>query len=118
VRLTVDGNEVRLPQTVTIPEGHVQSTFPVSTFSVNSTLNRTISARVAGQTVTTRLTLVPAQQVAPTLLSLTLAPSWTHAGGTTVGTVMLSGPAPRGGVTVFLTSDNAAVPLPASVLVP
>lgn len=51
------------------------------------------------------------------LSSVAISPSAIVGGGTTTGTVALSGPAPAGGVTVTLASDNAAATVPASVAV-
>jgi uncharacterized repeat protein (TIGR03803 family) len=56
----------------------------------------------------------------PSVSSLTFNPSSIPNGGTSVGTVTLSGPAPSGGSVVGLSSDNPSVfpTLPGSVSVP
>jgi hypothetical protein len=54
---------------------------------------------------------------ANSLLSVSLSPSSVVGGSSSTGTVMLSSPAPAGGVTVTLTSDNPGVTVPASVTV-
>jgi len=55
----------------------------------------------------------------PTLTSLTFSPSTVTGGGSSIGTVTLSAPAPPGGAIVFLFSGNPAVVMvPAQVIVP
>lgn len=61
----------------------------------------------------------PAPTPAPTLSSLTLNPSSVVGGDAAQGVVLLSGPAPEGGVSVTLSSSNAsAASAPPSVTVP
>lgn len=55
---------------------------------------------------------------APTLDSLTMAPTSVTGGGTATGTVRLAAPAPTGGTSVSLTSGHTAVSVPAGVTVP
>ncbi len=52
-----------------------------------------------------------------TLSSLTLAATSVMGGSSTTGTVMLSAPAPTGGVTVALSSNRRFVTVPASVVI-
>ena len=52
-----------------------------------------------------------------TLSSVALNPTSVNGGSSSMGTVMLSGPAPTGGAQVLLTSDNGAASVPASVTV-
>jgi hypothetical protein len=61
---------------------------------------------------------VPAPPPPPTLSSLTLNPTSVTGGNSSTGTVMLSGPAPTGGVVVTLSSSNTAVArVPSSVTI-
>jgi len=52
-----------------------------------------------------------------TLSSLSVSPSSVTGGSSSTGTVTLSGPAPSGGVTVTLGSNNAAAQTPASMTI-
>lgn len=52
------------------------------------------------------------------LNSVSLSPSALAGGGKSTGTVLLDGPAPAGGVSVALASDDPAAAVPASVTVP
>lgn len=51
------------------------------------------------------------------LISVSLASAVTASGSNVTGTVRLDGPAPAGGISVSLSSDNAAASVPASVTV-
>ena len=53
----------------------------------------------------------------PTLTGVSMNPSSVAGGGSSTGTVTLSGPAPAGGASVNLSSDNGSVTVPASVAV-
>ena len=66
----------------------------------------------------TYLYSVQTAKAAVTLSSLTLDPTTLVGGGTSVGTITLSGPAPNGGAVVSLTSDNPAVArVPATITI-
>jgi LmbE family N-acetylglucosaminyl deacetylase len=66
-----------------------------------------------------RATLVPANvSTPPALASLSVSPPSVSGGGSATGTATLSAAAPDGGAQVTLSSDNAAVTVPASVTVP
>ncbi len=68
----------------------------------------------ANSTIT--LSLSPTEGT--TLASLSVNPASNAGGSSSTGTVLLSNPAPLGGARVDLSSNNAAVTLPASVTVP
>ncbi len=52
-----------------------------------------------------------------TLSSITVSPTWVQGGRMATGTITLSGPAPASGLSVSLSSDNAAATVPALVTV-
>lgn len=54
----------------------------------------------------------------PTLFDIFVSPRDVPGGSSATGTVTLNGPAPEGGATVTLFSDNSAVTVPLSVVVP
>ena len=74
-----------------------------------------VGAQGSPAQVTVTLTVSP---VAATLSSLTLVPATVIGGNSSTGTAVLTGPAPTGGASVTLSSNNAAAQVPASVLVP
>ncbi len=74
-----------------------------------------ITAFYGGVQLSTTLTVIPATGV---LSSFTVNPSSVVGGSTSVGTVTLNGPAPAGGVTVGLSSDDGAAIVPSGVFVP
>ena len=105
---------VTVPASVTIPEGTTSATFAVSTSPVAAATTSTVSAVFGGAAQTAAITVEPA-----VLSSLALNPSSTTGGGSSTGTVTLSGPAPAGGVTVALSSSNPSLAtVPSSVTVP
>jgi outer membrane protein assembly factor BamB len=71
-----------------------------------------VGAQGSPALVTVTLTITP---VVTTLSSLTLSPTTVIGGNSSTGTVTLSAPAPAGGATVTLSSNNAAAQVPTSV---
>lgn len=53
-----------------------------------------------------------------TLSAFTIAPSGVVCGNSATGTILLSAPAPAGGVTISLTDNSAALETPASLVIP
>jgi hypothetical protein len=105
-----------VPSSVTVPEGGRTATFTVSSHPVATPDGAAISANAGGVTRTATLWVVPA---GVTMGSLSLSPTLVASGGTSQGTVTLSGPAPDGGASVELSSGNNAVAtVPPSVAVP
>ncbi len=104
------------PASVLIPEGATLSpAFTISTDPVSAESSVSIAATYNGVTKRASMSVTP-----PLLAALTLSPK-TVAGGrpTKNNTVILSGPAPAGGIIVNLTSSNTdAATVPAFVTVP
>jgi len=114
ISLSSSDPSVTVPASVTIPEGTTSATFAVSTSPVAAATTSTVSAVFGGAAQTAAITVEPA-----VLSSLALNPSSTTGGGSSTGTVTLSGPAPAGGVTVALSSSNPSLAtVPSSVTVP
>jgi hypothetical protein len=106
-----------VPAAVTVPANATAAKFSVTTSVVNALSAGNITANYAGITKTTSLSVQPAPSVK--LLSLTLNATTVTGGLGSVGTVLLSGPAPVGGVVVVLASSNpnkASVPATITVL--
>lgn len=113
IKLSSGGPSVTVPATVTIAAGGVSQTFKASTSAVASQTTVTVTAKLATTTQTGSLTVTP-----PALTGLTASPSSVTGGAASVGTVVLSGNAPAGGLKVQLSSGIAAATVPTSVTVP
>ena len=111
VTLNADNGILTIPATVVVPEGASTVTFPVSTLVVDTNVVVTTTATANLTTVTKTVTVL-----SPVLTTLSLVSS-INGGLSTSGKVTLSGAAPAGGITVGLVSNNAAVTVPASVVV-
>lgn len=101
------------PSTVTIAAGTTVATFPVTTHAVSTNTLVNMSASFNGAANGTTLKLTP-----PDLTALTLTPAVVKGSLSSIGTVSISDPAATGGLTVTLSSDNAAATVPASVVIP
>jgi hypothetical protein len=105
-----------VPTSVVVPAAAASAKFTITTTAVASSTSSTISASFGG---TTRAASLTVAHGTPTVLPVTLNPTSVVGGGSSQGTVTLSGPALSGGATVSLTSSNtAAAQVPASVVVP
>ena len=104
-----------VPSTATVPAGAtVSPNFNMTAAAVSVSTPVTISATYGGITRTAIVTVTPAALVSFYVTPVTIS------GGKpiTLASVGLNEPAPAGGVTVLLTSSNAAALPPASVTVP
>ena len=103
-----------VPTSVVVPAGSKTVTFPVTTVAVAANTTASIAAKYLGTTKSAALTIA-----APTVSTLTLAPSSLTGGATSKLTIKLSGKAAVGGVVVALTSSNTVIAqLPTSVTIP
>jgi hypothetical protein len=124
VSLTSSNSAVaKVPASVTVSGGGTSGSFTVTTSSVTTDtgiqLNAAYSGAIVSATLTVQPTTVSPPPSAVSLVSLSLAPSTVKSGGSSQGTVTLSGPAPTGGVQVNLLSSNTSVAtVPTSVTVP
>ncbi len=108
VTLTGGTSFATVPATLTFAADATFATFNVTTSAVTSVQTATIGA--GGKTAT--LTVNPSRLSKVTVTS-------PYAGNHGTGTVTLTGPAPSGGITVTLSSDNTGVATPdATVTVP
>ena len=107
---------VTVPGSVVLPAGSQSVTFPVTTVQTSTQTTASIQATYPASTsVTGTLTLL----ASPTPTSLVLSPTSVTGGTPSMATVTLSGPAPVGGATVFLSSSNVAVAtVPATMNIP
>lgn len=100
-----------VPATVTVPAGATAATFVITTSSVVANTAVNITATLDAVRTAT-LTVTP-----PPITSLVLSPASVFSRNTSTGTITLTGPAPTGGSTIALASDNAAATVPASVTI-
>jgi hypothetical protein len=128
VKVTLVSNDtslVRPPANVTVPEGESSVSFPIVTSTVAAAALVTIDTGTANdhyRAPLVRLTLLPAGSPAPApaLSSVTVATPSVLGGGSTTGTVTLTGPAPPGGAVVWTNASmeggvlaNGGVTVPA-----
>jgi hypothetical protein len=107
-----------VPPFVTVPQFAGGGAFFITTSNPSVPTTVTISASGAGVTKTATLTVNPFA-TGPSVSALSLRPTSVTGGGSSTGTVTLSGAAPAGGAAVTLSSSNtAAATVPASVTVP
>jgi hypothetical protein len=111
VTLSSDNASATVPANVTVAGGATTATVAVNTTAVATAATATIGATLNG-TQTAALTINP-----PAISSVALNPTILTGGGSSTGTVTLSGPAPTGGSVVTLSSDNASGTVPGSVTV-
>jgi len=103
-----------VPYEIVIAKGLTSGTFVIKTIPVASNDALKISATRGTSVNTADFTVVQ-----PSALAVTVNPTILIGGNSSLGTVNISGPAPKGGITVTLTSTNqAAAPVPASILIP
>ncbi|HWD38727.1 MAG TPA: PQQ-binding-like beta-propeller repeat protein [Fimbriimonas sp.] len=102
-----------MPTTLGFPHGTLTKTFRIETFKVTTTHAVTVGAVVIGTSAKSVTLNVTATGVS----GVSLTDGNVFAGGTTTGKVTLADAAPTGGQTVTLSSNNAAVQVPASVKV-
>ncbi|MFN8219689.1 MAG: S8 family serine peptidase [Fimbriimonadales bacterium] len=109
VSLSADA-DVTVPPSVTVSQGALSANFAIQTNSVNATGSRTVSGSLYGISKSAQLEL---QRFS--LQGVSCNPTKVTGGAASTGTVTLNVPAPTGGATVSLSSDKAAVNVPASV---
>ncbi|MDR3689925.1 MAG: hypothetical protein P4L46_11140, partial [Fimbriimonas sp.] len=98
---------VSVPKSVTVTAGSDSAAFAVTSKPVSTRKSVTIMAKSGLVSKTTVLTLVP-----PVLVSLAFSPAQISAGGTSTGTLTISGPAPASGMIVTLHSSSSKLTLP------
>ena len=97
-----------------VPAGMISGAFTVATNSVSAPASADVTASYGGVIRSVTLTVIPPL----TVTSVTLNPATVTGGGSSQGTVTLSGVAPAGGVVVALSSSSAAaVPGSGSTLI-
>ena len=115
VSLSSSGIAATVPATVTVLAGATTASFSVTTATVQTDTQVTLSAAYSGVMKTTSLTVAAVQ---PALTNLSLSPTSLQGGASATGTVTLAAPAVQGGAVIALLSDKASASVPATVTVP
>ena len=121
VTLTTDNPSIiSVPPSVTIPEGNSATSFAIGTSSVSGLpTGGNVFASAGGVTKSIFINVSPDPNAPPLLQSMTITPTSVSGGTNATGTVFLSSPAPAGGISVTLSTSNAAVAtVPGIVTVP
>ena len=117
VALSSASGSVQVPATVAVAAAATSANFAIATSAVGTQTLVTVSASYGGATRTTTVTVNPVPPSAA-LAGLALNPTSVRGGGSVIGTVALSAPAPSAGVTVTLASSNASIAaVPKSVVI-
>lgn len=98
-----------VPTSCNVAAGGTSGNFPIQTSSVASTTTAILAATY-GVTTHNSVTLTPGG-----LQGVSVTPSTVIGGNGSTGTVTLTGPAPTGGTTVSLSSNNSSVIVPSTV---
>jgi C1A family cysteine protease len=103
--------------TYTVPAGQTSASFTSQAGTVTSPANVLVTASYNGSSLQAPVTVDPAAQ--PAMSGLAASPTTVLGGGVVNFAITLNGPAPAGGATVSLTSNNtSALPVPSSFNVP
>lgn len=114
ITLASSSTSAVVPAALTIPAGSTSQSFPISTIPAVATATITATYLTTSQTATLTVTVV----TVPVLQSLVLSSGVTAGGAPVQGTVTLTAPAPTGGLTIALSTNNALAHVPATVTIP
>jgi hypothetical protein len=112
VSLSSDNPLVTIPKTVPIYAGSTSAFFPVTSNSVTTPLDATLTARIGSLSKSVTLT------VNPMVNSFSVAPASVVGGAAALGTVSLAGKSGVSGLNVGLSSSNPNVTVPSTVTIP
>ncbi|MFC4056577.1 hypothetical protein ACFOY4_43410 [Actinomadura syzygii] len=113
---SADSTWVSVPAKVVVPSGATEATFPIRTFQpdyVYGDFGVPLTAKLRSRTLSQRLALRPGLRFVDFGGHSTIV-----SGDRPSITVGLNGPAPEGGATIALESDNPAVKVPPTVTIP
>lgn len=112
--ISADETLAAIPPLVTVPVGATSARFDIKTAAVTQDTDVTILASdINGPPIRQTLTLL----APPSLASFAIEPSRVTAGDVAQGLVMLTRPAPAGGLSVSLASNSRLVRVPPSVTI-
>jgi len=113
VALTSNNKVAAVPNFVNIPAGTNSATFTINTVKVSAQVVVTITAKFGAQVQSTTLTVTP-----PGVASIVLNPTTVVGSSPSGATLTLTEPAPLGGITIALASDQPAATLPPTIVIP
>jgi hypothetical protein len=114
VGLSSNTSAITVPSLVTIPAGSSSASFTASVGAITSNQMATLTASFNGVSQTTALSLVQGPGISAFQCAITtLSPN-----GSTACLLILSQPAPSGGITVPLSNSNPALMIPAFLTIP
>ncbi len=113
ITLTSSNSAVVVPNSVTVPSGATSATFSISTGSVQSVTQVTLTGTFAGGSQTTSFTVQPLG-----VASLTATQTNIIGGMLVLVTATLNAPAPDGGTLITLSSNSSYASAPPQVVVP
>jgi len=113
ISLSSNQSVVTLPAMVHIPAGATSASFVIGSTPVQQKVTVTITATAGALAKSNTLTVNPAA-----LASVKLQQSSMTGGAAQQGTVLLTGIAPSGGLSVVLSSSNPAIQAPKEVFIP
>ena len=111
IGLSSNSSSVTVPASVSVTAGSFAATFTATTMAVTTSTTASITANYNGVNATAALTITPAVA----LSAVTLNPISVIGGSPSTGTVTISGPAPTGGLSIGLSSNNSSATVAASV---
>ena len=115
VTLSSNNTAVKVPASVTVAAGATSGTFTATAGTVTANQSATVTASLTSSTATAALTVTFTP--AATMTTLQCSPASIASGATSSCTLTMSKAAPTGGSSVALSSNNAALTVPASVTV-
>ena len=113
VQLSSNNVAAQVPASVTVLAGQTTAVFAIQTSTVNLDTVVTITGSSFGSSASGTLTVE-----SPIATTISFSPASVVGGVSSTGTISLSGPAPSTGLQVALSSNKAAVTVPATITVP
>ena len=113
IQISSNQSSVNVPTMVHIPAGSTSATFAIGSTPVQQKVVVSITANTGALPQSKSISVNPAA-----LQSLTLQVSSMTGGAVQQGTVLLTGAAPSGGLSVAFSSTNPAIHVPAEVFIP
>lgn len=113
VKLTSSSAAASVPSVVTVPAGKSAASFAVKTEPISTAVQASVTATCNGTSLSTTVLVEP-----PLPISLTLNPASVKGGKSSVGTVTIGSPAPRGGAVFTLVSSLSSATTPTKLTIP
>jgi hypothetical protein len=118
ITLTGGNSTFPAPASISIPAGRTSASVSVKAGTVAVSTPVTLTASYGGNTLSATVTVGTTAPPPSTVTLSSLSISEPTGSTTAILTVVLSGLAPAGGITVALSSDSTSFPVPASVTIP